>query len=122
MELTSGEERHADALLRRNRLQCPDEIGTLQVLGVVRPEVLELLGNVKLAKLVEHVAHEPRLSDCLLDLLEAVLHHLPASNHAGHGARYLAEDVVCGVDSLLARGERVGERLDRLQSWVDDGD
>jgi hypothetical protein len=102
-------------------LKSADEVGSLEILGVVRPEVLQLLCNVKLAKLVEHVAHQPGLADRLLDLLEPVLHHLLAADDARHGAGHLAEDVVCRVDRLLARGKRVGQRLDRLQAWVDDG-
>ncbi len=89
-------------------LQRADEVGPLEVLGLVRPEVLELLGNVEVAKLVQHVAHQARLADGLLDVREALLHHLLAADDARHRASHLAEDVVRCVDRLLARVERVG--------------
>lgn len=102
-------------------MEGADEVGALKVFGFVGPEVFEFLGNVEFAKLVEHVAHEARLADGLFDFLEAVLHHLPAADDAGHRARHLAEDVVRRVEGLLARGKRIGERLDRFQPGVDDG-
>jgi hypothetical protein len=102
-------------------LQGADQVSPLQILGLVRPQVFQLLGKVEIAKLVQHVAHQARLTDRLLDLLEAVLHHLPAADHARHRAGDLAQDVVRRVDRLLARRKRVGQRLDRLQARVHDG-
>jgi hypothetical protein len=119
--LTARQECHPDALLLGDALQGADEVGPLEILGVVRPEILELLGDIELAKLVQHVAHQAGLADGLLDFLEPVLHHLLAADHTRHRAGHFAEDVVRCVDSLLTRGERVGQRLNRFEARVHDG-
>ena len=119
--LTTRQERHPYALLLRNPLQRPDQVRPLQVLALVRPQVLELLSNVDFAKLVQHVAHQARLANGALHLLKAVGNHLLAAHDARDRARHLAEQVVCCVDRLLARRERVGQRLDCLKAWVHHG-
>ena len=102
-------------------LQGADQIGPLEILGVVRPQVLQLLGKVKVAKLIEHVAHETGLAYRLLHLAEALCHDLFPANDAGDGASHFAQDVVRRIDGFLPGGERVGDGLHRLEPGVYDG-
>jgi len=60
-------------------------------------------------------------ADRLFDLAEALLDDLAAADDARDGARHLAEQVVRGVDGLLARRECVGNGLDGLEARVQDG-
>lgn len=119
--LTARKERHPDSLLVGNALEGPDKICPLQVLGFVSPKILQLLGDVEIAKLVKDVAHEPGLANGLLDVAESLGDNLLATNYTGYRTRHLAEQVVSRVDRLLARRERVGQGLHRLQSGVDGG-
>lgn len=84
------------------------------------PHVFEHLLDVQLTKLVEDVAHEARLANCLLDLTEALCHHLFASHYAGYGAGDFAEDVVRCIDSLLSCSNGIGQALHSIQSGIDE--
>lgn len=98
----------------RNALKSSNEVGSLKVLRVVRPHVLEHLLDVQLTELVQDVTHETRLSNCLLDLRESLCNNLLATHHACYRAGNLAQDVVRCVDGLLSHRHRVGNGLNAV--------
>ena len=67
-------------------LQRSDKVCPLKIFRIVGPQVLELLREVELAKLVEHIAHQARLADSFLHLVEALLYNFLAANDAGNRA------------------------------------
>lgn len=102
-------------------LQRPDQVRALEVLGLVRPHVLQDLGDVEIAELVDDIAHEARLADCPLHLIEPRRHDVLAAHDAGYGARNPTQHVVPRVHGLFARRERVGQALHRVEARVDQG-
>jgi len=120
--LTTGQESHANAPLMRDALQGANEIGALDILGLVRPLVAELVEHVDVAERTQDAAHEARFADRLLDRLEAGADDGFGAHHARDGARHFAEHVVRSRHGLLARRHGVGELFGGLEAWVDDRD
>ena len=112
--LTSRQKRHADALLMRDALQRADEIGALEVLGLVRPLVAELVEHVDVAEGTQDAAHEAGLADCFLDGVEAGADDALGAHYAGDGAGDFAEHVVGPRHGLLACRDGVCELFGRL--------
>lgn len=104
----------------RDALQRADEIGALEILGLVRPLVAELVEHVDVAKGTQDAAHEARFTDCFLDGVEAGADDALGAHDAGDGARHFAEHVVGSRHGLLAGRDGVCELFRGLESWVDD--
>jgi len=98
----------------RDTLQRTDEIGALEILGLVRPLVAQLVEHVDVAKGTKDAAHEARFADCSLDGVEAGADDAFGTHDAGDGARDFAEHVVGSRHGLLSSCDGMCELLGRL--------